>query len=154
MLSMFDGAIRNVISAWAGTQSELDSLLQRRIDGLLAKLRVNLAVIGALGATSILIALLTHRHIVGSLKRFEAVANAVRETKDYGLRVDLRSRDEIGRLAEAFNDMPCRWSPWWRPGTFVFSLMRLLLVSRGFSFRHRRWRHLALSCVVSKFAAD
>lgn len=102
---MFDDAIRNVISAWAATQSKLDSLLHQRIDSLLAKLSVNLAVIGALGATSILIALLTHRHIVGSLKRFEAVANAVRETKDYGLRVDLRSRDEIGRLAEAFNDM-------------------------------------------------
>lgn len=102
---MFDDAIGTVISAWAATQSELESLLHRRIDGLLAKLRANLAVIGALGATSILIAILTHRHIVGSLKRFEAVANAVRETKDYGLRVDLRSRDEIGRLAEAFNDM-------------------------------------------------
>ena len=39
------------------------------------------------------------------LQRLESVATTVRETKDYSLRIDYDSRDEIGRLAVAFNDM-------------------------------------------------
>jgi C4-dicarboxylate-specific signal transduction histidine kinase len=79
--------------------------LQRRIDGLLANLYAALALIAGLVALSILVAFLTHRNIVKPLQRFEAVANKVRETKDYALRVDVASRDEIGRLAGAFNEM-------------------------------------------------
>ncbi len=49
--------------------------------------------------------LLTHRHIVTPLQRFESVAKTVSETKDYSLRVEVDSRDEIGRLAVTFNEM-------------------------------------------------
>jgi C4-dicarboxylate-specific signal transduction histidine kinase len=62
-------------------------------------------VTGALGMLSILVAYLTHYHIVRPLKRLETVARTVRETKDYRLRIDYDGRDEIGRLAAAFNDM-------------------------------------------------
>jgi C4-dicarboxylate-specific signal transduction histidine kinase len=101
----YGDAVRNVVSAWAAAQSELDRLLHQRIGDFLANMRTTLAVIGALSAISIIIAFLTHRNIVGPLNRFESVANAVRETKDYSLRVDIGGRDEIGRLAGAFNDM-------------------------------------------------
>ena len=40
-----------------------------------------------------------------ALERLEKFASTVRETKDYTLRVDHKSDDEIGRLAVAFNEM-------------------------------------------------
>jgi len=49
--------------------------------------------------------ILTHRHIVRPLERLEAVASTVRETKDYSLRAEYSSQDEIGRVTAAFNDM-------------------------------------------------
>ena len=93
------------IGAWAGAQSQLDRLLQRRIDGLLGRMQFGLALIGAFAGVSFCIAALTHRHIVRPLQRLEAVAATVQETKDYGLRAEYTSRDEIGRVTAAFNDM-------------------------------------------------
>jgi two-component system NtrC family sensor kinase len=45
------------------------------------------------------------RWIVQPLERLEKVASTVRKTKDYTLRADHKSDDEIGRLAVAFNEM-------------------------------------------------
>src|SRR5271169_2690678 len=45
------------------------------------------------------------RWIVQPLERLEKFASTVRRTKDYSLRVDYKSDDEIGRLALAFNEM-------------------------------------------------
>jgi signal transduction histidine kinase len=45
------------------------------------------------------------RWIVQPLERLEKFASTVRRTKDYALRVDHNSDDEIGRLAVAFNEM-------------------------------------------------
>jgi two-component system, NtrC family, sensor kinase len=45
------------------------------------------------------------RWIVQPLERLEKVVSTVRRTKDYSLRVDHKSNDEIGRLAAGFNDM-------------------------------------------------
>jgi two-component system, NtrC family, sensor kinase len=45
------------------------------------------------------------RWIVQPLERLEKFASTVRKTKDYNLRVDHKSDDEIGRLAVAFNEM-------------------------------------------------
>jgi C4-dicarboxylate-specific signal transduction histidine kinase len=101
----FASAAVSATTAWTALQKELDRLLQQRIDGLLAKLYGGLGLIGALGALSILVAYLTYRHIVNPLKRLEAVATSVRETKDYRLRIDHQSDDEIGHLASSFNDM-------------------------------------------------
>jgi signal transduction histidine kinase len=98
-------AVRDAMQAWRIAKAELDRLLQRRIDGLTGKLRLDLALIGAFAALSLVIAVLTHRHIVRPLERLEAVASKVRETKDYGLRVLYDGKDEIGRVTAAFNDM-------------------------------------------------
>ncbi len=45
------------------------------------------------------------RWIVQPLERLEKFASTVRKTKDYSLRVEHKSDDEIGRLAVAFNEM-------------------------------------------------
>src|SRR4029077_7457360 len=97
--------IEHATQAWIAAQAELDRLLQVRIDGLLAKMLVGLGLIGTFAGLSIFIALLTHRHIVQPLKRLENVASRVRSTKDYNMRADHISKDEIGRVTVAFNDM-------------------------------------------------
>ena len=93
------------VKAWAAAQDELDRLLRRRIDGLRGKMILSLGVTGALAALSILIAIMTHRHIVRPLERLERAASTVRETRNYNLRIEYRSQDEIGRLAVAFDEM-------------------------------------------------
>jgi C4-dicarboxylate-specific signal transduction histidine kinase len=99
------GPVQAALRAWSVGQIELDRLLHQRIDGLLGRMRAALFFIAAFVALSIVIAFLTHRHIAGPLKRLEAVASRVRQSKDYSLRVDYRSKDEIGRVTGAFNDM-------------------------------------------------
>lgn len=96
---------QKAIKGWALAQLELDRLLRKRIDNLLGKLHLDLALIGTFAGLSIIIAILTHRHIVGPLRRLEVVASAVRQDKDYNLRVDDDGQDEIGRVTSAFNDM-------------------------------------------------
>jgi signal transduction histidine kinase len=97
--------VQHAIKAWALAQSELDRLLRKRVGSLLNKLNLGLGLIGTFAGLSILIAGLTHRHIVGPLQRLEAVALAVRRNKDYNLRVDYSGHDEIGRVTSAFNEM-------------------------------------------------
>jgi signal transduction histidine kinase len=102
---VFANAVQSAIDAWTVSHSELDRLLQQRIDTLLGKLRLSLMFIGLATCLSIFIAFMTYWHIVRPLQRLEKLARTVRETKDYSLRTDIRSHDEIGRLAVAFNDM-------------------------------------------------
>jgi len=102
---LFGAAVNASDSAWAESQSQLDRLLQVRIDKLLARLRLSLAVTGALVGLSIVLAVMTYRHIVRPLERLEKVASTVRETKNYDLRVADNSTNEIGRLSSAFDEM-------------------------------------------------
>lgn len=98
-------AVENALAAWAAAQVELDRLLHLRISSMIRRLLAGLALIGVFSVLSFIAALLTHRHIVPPLKQLEAVASEVRSTKDYGLRAAYRSKDEIGRVTAAFNDM-------------------------------------------------
>ncbi len=79
-------AARQILKTWTIFQAELDRLLQQRIDNLLGRMSLGLILIGAFAGISVLVALLTHRHIVRPLEQLEAVATTVRETKDYSLR--------------------------------------------------------------------
>ena len=97
--------MNSTVAAWTVTQAELKRLLKQRIDNLLSKLHRSLWLTGALAVLSILLALLTHHHIVRPLAKLEGLARTVRGTKDYRNRIDYRSEDEIGRLAVAFNEM-------------------------------------------------
>jgi signal transduction histidine kinase len=102
---LYGVAIAGVIDAWTAAQSELDALIGQRIHSLLQRMWLSLALIGALVILSIIIAIMTHRHIVGPLERLEQLASTVRETKDYTARLDYSSKNEIGQLTRAFNDM-------------------------------------------------
>jgi len=102
---LHESAVRQVIGTWTVAQAELDRLLQRRIDSMLGRMALGLFLIGAFAGISIVIAVLTHRHIVRPLERLEAVASTVRQTGDYSLRAEYGSQDEIGRVTAAFNDM-------------------------------------------------
>jgi PAS domain S-box-containing protein len=102
---LYEATVNKAIAAWTVSQSELKRLLNERIDSLLGKLYRSLLLTGALAVLSLLIALLTHHHIVRPLARLEGVARTVRGTKDYRNRIDYKSEDEIGRLAVAFNEM-------------------------------------------------
>jgi signal transduction histidine kinase len=101
----FANAVQSAVEAWAVAHSELDRLLQQRIDTFLGRLRMSLGLTGVAACLGILIAFMTYRHIVKPLERLEKLARTVRETKDYSLRTDISSRDEIGRLGLAFNAM-------------------------------------------------
>jgi PAS domain S-box-containing protein len=101
----YKSTVNNAIAAWTVGQSELKRLLNERIGTLLGKLYRSLLLTGALAVLSLLIALLTHRHIVRPLARLEGLARTVRATKDYSNRIDYKSEDEMGRLAVAFNEM-------------------------------------------------
>jgi signal transduction histidine kinase len=101
----FTAAVRSTLDLWAATEAELTRLLSGRIDLLLGRLWLSLLITGALACLSIVIALMTQRHIVKPLEGLESVARTVRETGDYSLRTDHRANDELGRLSLAFNDM-------------------------------------------------
>ena len=82
--------------AWAVSQFQLDRLLQLRIDKLLTRMALSLVITGALVGLSVIIAIMTYWQIVQPLERLEKVASTVRETKNYDVRVDYTSRNEIG----------------------------------------------------------
>jgi nitrate/nitrite-specific signal transduction histidine kinase len=71
----------------------------------MGKMLWSLGVISLLTALSIWIAIMTHRYTVRPLEKLEEFASTVRMTKDYSLRIDDSSTNEIGQLAATFNDM-------------------------------------------------
>jgi signal transduction histidine kinase len=101
----YTGAVNGALDAWDIAQKQLDQLLLERIDDLNRQRLISLIVIGALGMLGLLVALLTYRDMIVPIKRLAELANTIRETKNYGLRFKYESRDEIGRLAGAFNEM-------------------------------------------------
>ena len=101
----FVAAADSALAAWAVSLDEIDRLITERISGLVSRLNTSLLVTGILGALSILVAILIHRHMVRPLQRFAEVARTISQTKDYSLRVEADSHDEIGRLAVSLNEM-------------------------------------------------
>ena len=98
-------ALESINDAWTVSQEQLKRLLNKRLSNLLGKLHRSLALNGLVAGLSLLLAMVIYRQIVRPLGQLEGLASKVRETKDYGLRVNLHRRDEIGRLAGAFNAM-------------------------------------------------
>jgi signal transduction histidine kinase len=102
---LYQAVVNSADNAWAESQPELDRLLQSRIERLLARMRLSLALTGFLVGLSIIVAIMTYRHIVRPLEHLEQVASTVRETKNYDLRVADNSTNEIGQLSSAFDEM-------------------------------------------------
>jgi len=103
--SSFANVVNSGLNAWDVTQNKLDQLLTQRIQDLGRQRIYSLVLIGTLGTLALFVALLTYRDMVVPIKRLADLANAIRETKNYGLRFKHESRDEIGGLAAAFNEM-------------------------------------------------
>ena len=95
----------SIKSGWGIAQTDLDRLLQRRISDLVGKLRLSLTLLGGLVGLSILLAVMTHRHIVSSLQHLEGVVAKVRESKTPDLASDQETKDEFTSLTVAFNEM-------------------------------------------------
>ena len=102
---MYGKALESINDAWTVSQEQLKRLLNKRLSNLLGKLHRSLALNGLVAGLSLLLAMVIYRQIVRPLGQLEGLASKVRETKDYGLRANLHRRDEIGRLAGAFNAM-------------------------------------------------
>jgi signal transduction histidine kinase len=98
-------AVDSAINAWTVSLAELKQLLNSRLSNLLSKLRNSLFLNGLVAALSLAFALMLGRHIVQPLLKLERLADEVGQTKDYRLRTNYVSRDEIGRVAAAFNSM-------------------------------------------------
>ena len=56
-------------------------------------------------AVAVVMSLYLHRSTIGPLLSLSEVAHQLAETKDYSLRAEKKSNDEIGYLVDAFNDM-------------------------------------------------
>ena len=103
---LYETVVYSANSAWAVSQSQLDRLLRLRIDKLLTRMLLSLAVTAMLVGLSIIIAVMTYRHIVQPLERLERVASTVRETKNYDVRInDNSTTSEFGRVASTFDEM-------------------------------------------------
>jgi signal transduction histidine kinase len=103
--STYAAAVNGALDAWEATQKRLDQLLMQRIDTLRRQRLISLLLIGSLGLLGLLVAFLTYRDMIVPIKRLADLAHTIRTTKNYGLRFDYESRDEIGRLGGAFNEM-------------------------------------------------
>ena len=101
----YASAVNSALDAWDITQKQLDQLLTQRIEDLGRQRLVSCLLIGALGTLGLLVAFLTYRDMIVPIKRLADLANTIRATKNYGLRFKYESRDEIGELAAAFNEM-------------------------------------------------
>jgi signal transduction histidine kinase len=101
----FSSAVSSIIKDWGIAQTDLNRLLQQRISDLVGKLRLSLTLLGGLVGLSILLAIMTHRHIVSSLQHLEGVVAKVRESKTSNVVTDRDTKDEFNSLTVAFNDM-------------------------------------------------
>ena len=102
---LYATTIESGINAWTTSLTDLKQLLNARLSTLLNKLRSSLLLNGLLAVLSLGFAIVTGRLIVQPLLELGRLADDVGQTKDYNLRTDYESRDEIGRLAAAFNAM-------------------------------------------------
>lgn len=98
-------AVESALDAWTRDLRELKRLLTARLETLLSRLRNSLLLNGVVAAFALAFALVTARHIVRPLLKLERFADEVGQTKNYTLRTDQESGDEIGRLGVAFNAM-------------------------------------------------
>lgn len=105
LMQSYSAALESAGSTSTIALAELNRLLNKRLAGLLGKFYSSLLLVGLVAGLSLLFAVMAYRQIVRPLGQLESLADKVRETKDYGLRIDLDREDEIGRLATAFNAM-------------------------------------------------
>jgi HAMP domain-containing protein len=91
--------------AWGVGIHDLEGLLLQRVDRLFARMWLHLGTALALLGCILGLVTLVARQIAKPLQHLARVADEVRRSGDHTLRASWASRDEIGRLVTAFNDM-------------------------------------------------
>ncbi|MFN4120862.1 EAL domain-containing protein [Acidovorax sp.] len=96
------GALRD---AWTVGIVDLERLLNQRVDSLFARMWLHLGTALVLLGCILSLVTLVARQIAKPLQQLARVADEVRKSGDRTLRAHWISRDEIGRLVTAFNEM-------------------------------------------------
>ena len=96
------GALRD---AWSVGIVDLERLLNQRADSLFARMWLHLGTALVLLGCILSLVTLVARQIAKPLQQLARVADEVRKSGDHALRAHWVSRDEIGRLVTAFNEM-------------------------------------------------
>ena len=96
------GALRD---AWTVAMVNLERLLSQRVDSLFARMWLHLGTALVLLGCILSLVTLVARQIAKPLQQLARVADEVRKSGDHTLRAHWVSRDEIGRLVTAFNEM-------------------------------------------------
>jgi diguanylate cyclase (GGDEF)-like protein/PAS domain S-box-containing protein len=92
-------------AAWGSTSAALDTLLEKRVEGLFSRMWLHLGTALALLFGILSLVYTVARLISSPLKQLANVANEVRQSGNYNLRARWHSQDEIGRLVTTFNGM-------------------------------------------------
>jgi diguanylate cyclase (GGDEF)-like protein/PAS domain S-box-containing protein len=107
--AQLDAAYQNVLQAlnqsWDTCLKELKGLLQRRVDGLFTRMWIHLGTALILLCGILSLVYLVASQIARPLQSLARVADRVRRSTDYTHRASWHSKDEIGQLYAAFNDM-------------------------------------------------
>ena len=98
-------AVASLQLAWTDAETELQRLIQLRVDGFFTRMWLHLGTAVLLLALILGLVFFVARQIALPIRRLARVAQEVRETGDHSLRADWHSVDEIGRLVTAFNTM-------------------------------------------------
>ncbi len=91
--------------AWARAATDLDRLLAERVDMLFTRMWLHLGTALLLLSCILSLVYAVAQQIAQPLRKLARVADAVRQTGDHTLRASWHSRDEIGQLVTAFNEM-------------------------------------------------
>ncbi|MDP4299053.1 bifunctional diguanylate cyclase/phosphodiesterase [Leptothrix discophora] len=105
MLASRDALLAALDQAWQNDLAALDGLLQRRIDALFGRMWLHLGTALFLLLCIFGLVSFVAGQIARPLRRLSDLADTVRHTGDLDVRVKWHSRDEIGRLIDAFHDM-------------------------------------------------
>jgi diguanylate cyclase (GGDEF)-like protein/PAS domain S-box-containing protein len=101
----YAGTVLVLGEAWRTGVVALNGLLQARIEGLFSRMWLHLGTAALLLGCILSLVYLVASQIARPLHALARVADRVRRTADYTHRAQWHSRDEIGQLFNAFNEM-------------------------------------------------